>query len=111
MLIKGVEVNVDFTDADIVERIDIGREKLLEETQKLKNSDVKPAEGIRQEFKIIKDFIDYVFGDGKSKEIFGEKNSLNDCLEAFEDIMKAKEEQEKSFYDKVSKYSPDRVER
>ena len=111
MIIKGVEVNVDFTDADIVEKIDIGREKVLEEAQKLKNSDVKPAEGIRQECKIIKDFIDYVFGEETSIKIFGEKNSLNDCLEAFEDIMKAKQEQENSFYEKVSKYSPDRVER
>lgn len=111
MKINGVEINIDFTDADTIEKIEEGSKVVFEEAQKLKNSDLKPAEGIRQECKILKNFIDYVFGDGKSKEIFGEKNSLKDCLDAFEGIIKAREEQTKSFYERVSKYSPDRVER
>ena len=103
--------DIDFTDADLIEKIEIGSKKVFDETERIKNEKFDVAEGIRQECKIIKDFLDYVFGEGTSKELFGDKDSLNLCLKAFEDIINEKERQVKSINDFVSRYSPDRVQR
>lgn len=111
MTINNVKLDADFTDADLIERIEIGSKKVFDETEKIKNEKFQVAEGIRQECKIIKDFLDYVFGEGTSEEIFGDKDSLNLCLKAFKDIINEKEKQVKSINDFVSRYSPDRVQR
>ena len=111
MTINDKNFDVDFTDADLIEKIEIGSKRVFDETERIKNENFSVAEGIRQECKIIKDFLDYVFGEGTSKESFGNKDSLNLCLKAFEDIINEKEKQVKSINDFVSRYSPDRVQR
>lgn len=111
MTINDVKFDVDFTDADLIEKIEIGSKKVFDETERIKNENFQVAEGIRQECKIIKDFLDYVFGEGTSQQLFGNKDSLHLCLKAFEDIINEKEKQVKSINDLVSKYSPDRVQR
>lgn len=113
MKINGIEFDVDFTDADLIERIDEGCKKVDEEAEELrkKQDGLSPAEGIRLECKIIKDFLDYVFGDGTSNKIFGEKNSLKQCIETFEDIIKTRNEQLEKIDNTISKYSPERLKR
>ena len=113
MKINGVEFDVDFTDADLIERIDKGCKKVDEEAEELRKreNELEPAEGIRQECKIIKDFLDYVFGDGTSKKLLGDKNSLIKCIDTFEDIIKARNEQVKSVETRLNKYSPERLKR
>lgn len=113
MLINGVKLDIDFTDAEIVERIELGSKGVFEKAQELekKKTEISIAEGIRQECKILKDFLDYVLGEGTSEKLFGNKNSLNDCLNAYEDIINARESQYTDFQKRVSKYSPDRLNR
>ncbi len=111
MTINGKQFDIDFTDADLIEKIEIGSKEVYEKTKELKGKEYQLAEGIRQECKIIKEFLDYVFGEGVSQELFGNKDSLHLCLKAFEDIINEKEKQVKSINDLVSKYSPDRVQR
>jgi hypothetical protein len=109
LIINGISFDIDFTDADFIEKIETASKKVYEETDKLKNEDYTLAEGIRQECKILKDFLDYVLGDGTSEKLFGKKDSLHLCLKAFEDIIKKKEEQVKSINELVEKYSPERL--
>lgn len=109
MIINDMNFDIDFTDADFIEKIETASKKVYEETDKLKNEDYTLAEGIRQECKILKDFLDYVLGEGTSEKLFGEKNSLHLCLKAFEDIIKKKEEQMKSIKELSEKYSPERL--
>ena len=109
MIINGIEIDIDFTDADVIERIERGREKILERVAELEKEKTEPAEGIRQECKIIKEFLDYVFGEGTSKKIFGDKNSLRDCIKAYEDIFKERDRQLNNLHEVMSKYSPDRL--
>ena len=111
MKINGVEFQIDFTDADILEKIEKGSKEVYEKAEELKSSKTTPAEGIRQECKILKDFLDYVLGEGSSEKIFGNKNSLNECLNAYEDILNARENQYSDFEKRISKYSPDRLNR
>lgn len=113
MVINGVEFDIDFTDADTLERIDTKKKEIdkeVEELEKIKQT-LSPAEGIRQECKIIKEFLDYVLGDGASEKIFGQKNSLNLCLKAFEDIITYGENQYSDMQERMNKYSPDRFKR
>ena len=85
MIINGVELEIDFTDAEIVEKIELGSKEVYDKAEELrKQTGLSPAEGIRQECKILKDFLDYVLGDGTSRKLFGEKNSLQQCVKAFE---------------------------
>lgn len=112
MIINGVELDIDFTDAEIVEKIELGSKEVYDKAEELrKQTGLSPAEGIRQECKILKDFLDYVLGDGTSEKLFKGKDSLNQCLQAYEDIIKAREEQYSNFQARVSKYSPDRLKR
>lgn len=116
MTINGVEINIDFTDADIIERIEKGCENLYNQAEELKNKTgegktYSTAEGIRQECKIIKDFFNYVLGDGTSEKIFKGKDSLNLCLKAYEDIVEMRDKQLDEFNKKVGSYSPDRLKR
>lgn len=111
MTINGVNRDIDFTDADLLERIEEGSKKVYDETEKIRNVNLKIAEGIRQECKILKDFIDYVFGEDTSKEWFGEKDSLHLILQAFTDVINERDKQMNSINELASKYSPERVQR
>ena len=112
MIINGVEFDIDFTDADILEKIENGSKEIYQKAEELKeNKDLSPAEGIRQECKILKDFLDYVLGDGTSEKLFKGKDSLQQCLQAYEDIINARTIQYNEFQARVSKYSPDRLKR
>lgn len=111
MKINGIDFDVDFTDADFIEKMETAMKIVEEKSKELDTKEQSLAEGIRQECKIAKDFFDYVLGEGTSQKLFGEKNSLNECTKALEEILKAKEEQEKEFNNRVSKYSPSRLNR
>ena len=112
MIINGVEFDIDFTDADILEKIENGSKEIYQKAEELKgNKDLSPAEGIRQECKILKDFLDYVLGDGTSEKLFKGKDSLQQCLQAYEDIINARTTQLNEFQARVSKYSPERFKR
>ena len=111
MTINEVKFDIDFTDADFLEKIEKGSKVVYEKTEELKQKEYTLAEGIRQECKILKDFLDYVLGEGTSKKLFEEKDSLHLCLKAFEDIIKERDKQANSINELVTKYSPERVQR
>jgi len=104
MKINGVELEIDFTDADILQRIEDGSKEVYKKAEELKTSETTPAEG-------LKDFLFYFLGEGSSKKIFGNKDSLQQCLNAYEDILRNRDEQYSDITKRVSKYSPDRLER
>ena len=115
MTINGYEMNVDLTDADVIEKIEKGVQNLYEEAEKLKelskDDKITTAEGIRQECKVLKDFFDYVFGEGTSEKIFKGKDSLSLCLKAYEDVIEARDKQYEELNNRVNAYSPDRLKR
>ncbi len=113
MKINNIEFDIDFTEADTIERISEAEKIVQEQNEELiKIYDTLPqAEGIRQECKIAKDFLDRVLGEGTSERLFGNRNSLAECVKAIEDVKIAKEEQENKVNSIISKYSPERLER
>lgn len=113
MTINGKEFDIDFTDADTIERIDFKKKDVESKIEELyqNKKNLAPADGIRQECAIIKEFLDYVLGDGASETIFGNKDSLKLCLNAFKDIVDGMETQQNEMSEIISKYSPDRFKR
>lgn len=114
MTINGVELNnIDFTDANLIERIDEANKEVQNKIEELEKNikNISPAEGIRQECEILKKFLDYVFGEGTSEKAFKNTNSLKDCLQTFEDIINERNKQFDNLQSVIDKYSPDRLKR
>ena len=102
----------DFTDADLLERIEQGRLDVLEKVKKIvEDNTIKPVEGIRQECKLLRDFLDYVFGEGTSENNIKNKNSLRECIKVYEDVFKERDRQLNNLSEVMNKYSPERVQR
>lgn len=114
MIVKilNAELEIDFYDADVMEKI----ENSFEETQKqvqayMQEKTTKTSEVIRGVCKVVFDFFNRVFGEGTDKKIFGTKTNLIDCLKAFEQFVDAKTKQDKELEEISNKYSPNRATR
>ncbi len=112
MKILEKEFEVDFYDAEIMEKIESGMEKVNKAVKEnMQKKQEKTSLVIRKVCSIIFDFFDSVLGEGSSKEIFGNKTSLTICIKAYEDFINAKKEQDQVFEDISKKYSPNRATR
>lgn len=109
MIINEIELDFDIFDVDIAERYENALEKVQEEG--------KPVEGeknsvvIRRQCNSIFNFFDEVFGEGTSKDIFGDRVNLMLCLKAFEEVVEDVAEQTKEAEKLTAKYSPNRAQR
>lgn len=112
MKILEKEFEIDFYDADVMEKIETGMEnvsKVIKENSVAKSQ--KTSTVIRKACNVIFDFFDDVLGEGASKKIFGNKTSLTICIKAYEDFLNAKKEQDQALEDISKKYSPNRATR
>ena len=109
MKINGYELEVDFTDADFVEKIEKYAKKVSEEVELTKPKEMGMAEFIRKECEIVRNFFDNVFGKGTAKKIFGNKYSLSICISTFQQFIEAKLSQQKELEEIINKYSPERL--
>lgn len=68
MKINGVELEINFLDAEFMEKIENYCKKVSEQAEKSKTElkDLTFSQQIKAECKIIKDFFDDVFGEGLS---------------------------------------------
>ena len=110
MNIRGVEIDFNFLDADDIERFEKEAYKVKDECNKQKKETISLSEAIRKECKIINNFFDNVFGQGISEKIFKGKNNLDEHIKAFEDIVRAKIEQQANL-NEFDRYLPNREQR
>ena len=111
MKIKNIEVNFDFLDADDVERFEKEAKKVVEECQNKDKIEMSYAEVIREECNIIENFFDNVFGEGISNKMFNGKKNLKERINAFEDIVNQKNEQQQDLQRTIDRYQPNREQR
>ena len=111
MKINGVELEVNFLDADFMEKLENCCKKVNDQAEKSKKElkDLTYSQQIKAECKIIKDFFDDLFGEGTSEKIFQGKNDLMLCLSAFQDLIEAKAKMQQEMNSLFAKYSPDRL--
>lgn len=108
MILKNVEVEFDFLDADDIEKFELEAKKVIEICEKEENNTLSASENLRKQCKVINEFFDNVFGEGVSKKIFKGKNNLKEHLELFEEIIKEKYKEENQIKSKFNRYQPNR---
>lgn len=111
MEFNGVELELDLLDADVMEEYDKNINKIVDDVKEPTQYEGKSvADQMRIQCGHVKRFFDTTFGEGTSEKLFGEKNNLGDCLEAFgiaSDLAKKENEKTREI---MSKYTPDRVQ-
>lgn len=111
MIIRGIEVDFNFLDADDVERFEQEVEKVKQECEIKGRQQMTYSQTIREECKVIDDFFDNVFGKEIAFKMFKGKNNLEEHIKAFEDIIKEKIEQQKGLQSTFDRYQPNREQR
>lgn len=96
------EVELDFTDADLLDKIDDAYEKIQKEAKELPAAG-KNSEIVRAQIACYDRFFDRVFGDGASREMF-DANSLLKRIEAAEELAKFREAEDHKFNDRLNGY-------
>lgn len=117
MLVNGVELeDLDFMDANIVEKYEFACENVVKDMAEISNKkNLKNSEAIRLECESVFKFFNTVFGEGTDKKVFGDKVNLMVCIKAFEDVKNYQSDKDKEFAEYASKlkskYSPNRAQR
>ena len=117
MKLKNIEVDFSFTDAGCIERLENATKNVKEKAAVKEKENLSLSESIREECKIIDEFIDETFGEGTAEKIFNGKRDLQEHMALFTDIMNAKIETTKTIqnlYDTLeykAKYMPSRETR
>lgn len=114
MIIKDIEVNFSFTDADDIERFENEARKVEEKAKNYEKKEMSTSEAIREECNVIEEFFDNVFEKGISQRLFKGKKDIAEHINLFQDIINAKLEQTKglqNIYDNLDRYIPNRETR
>lgn len=114
MIIKDIEVNFSFTDADDIERFENEARKVEEKAKNYEKKEMSTSEAIREECNVIEEFFDNVFEKGISQRLFKGKKDIAEHINLFQDIINAKIEQTKgmqNIYDNLERYMPNRETR
>lgn len=110
-VIRGEEFEIDFLDADEMERVETAIVH-LEEKNTVKNYEgLTQSQLIRKQCSVIFDFFDEVLGPGAHKRIFKGKCNLVDALTAFEAFVTAKNNSAQELREIRDRYSPNRAQR
>lgn len=109
--IFGEEFELDFLDADEMERVEAAIER-VESRNKIEAYDgMTQSQVIRSQCGIIFDFFDEVFGEGAHDRIFKGKCNLVMALNSFEEFIKAKDSSVSEVKAISDKYNPNRAQR
>lgn len=95
MKILETEIDFDFYDAEQMEKLETNMDKITKEINKIKPEKMKQSQFINKFCTIVEEGFDNIFGEGIAKEIFKEKRNFKLCVQAFRNLVKAREEQER----------------
>lgn len=111
MEFNGVELELDLMDADVMEKFEENLKKIAKNVQKKTQYEGKSnADCLRIQCKHVKEFFDTMFGSGTSDRLFGGKNNLAACMEAFGIAASLAEQENKRTREIMGRYSPARVQ-
>ena len=112
MNIFGVELKIDFFDADQLEVYERENQKVAEDIKEPAQYEGKStADALRIQCRIVDNFFDAVFGDGTAQKIFKGKANIRDHMEAF-GIVAQEAGNARAEFDRIEeKYAPNRAER
>jgi len=102
--INGVELEVEYFDADWMERFEKALEVYGKKGQDMKSFEGSTAEGYRKLCAITNEFFDSVFGDGTAEQLFHGKNDLMEHLKAVDLLIEEKRQAHKEMADLSNRY-------
>ena len=108
--INDVELELDLMDADMAEKYEKAYREMQKDVANIPKN-LSLADSIRKQCKLIFNFFDEVFGEGTSKNIFGNKTNLRECIKAVETLIDHVNKDTEEANKIINKYSPNRVER
>lgn len=108
--INDVELELDLMDADMAEKYEKAYRKMQRDVANIPKN-LSLAESIRKQCKLIFNFFNEVFGQGTSKNIFGNRTNLRECIKAVETLIDHVNKDTEEANKIINKYSPNRVER
>lgn len=109
--IYDAEVELDFLDADEMDRVEAALNRVQSRNATASYDGMTQSQAIRTQCGIIFDFFDDVFGEGTHKRIFGGKCNLAQALSAFQAFNTAKEDSVKEIRAIGDKYNANRAQR
>lgn len=104
------ETDIDFTDADFMEKFEDCYEKMVVESEKVPKVG-KVSEITRAQCKVFNDFYDRLFGDGTSEKMFLGKNSMDMRVKAANSLFDLRNSEQSRYNSMVNKYTPNRKAR
>lgn len=109
--IKGKEFELDLLDADVMEKYEALNAEVLEKVgdgSRYKN--LSTADAMREQIRLIDEFIDGLFGAGTAKDCFGGSNHLGDRMDAFGQISEASNSMQKDVNRITERYGVGRLQ-
>lgn len=104
MKISNIEINFDFLDADNVEKFEEEAKKVIEKTEI--KEEMSYSQALKYECEIVEEFIDNVFGEGISEQIFKGKKNLKEHINVFQELVDEKNKAQEDLQKLYNKYAP-----
>ena len=108
--INDVELELDLMDADMAEKYEKAYRKMQKDVANIPKN-LSLADSIRKQCNLVFCFFDEVFGQGTSKNIFGNRTNLRECIKAVETLIDHVNKDVEESNKIINKYSPNRVAR
>lgn len=104
------EIDIDFTDADFMERFEDCYDKMIKESERVPKVG-KVSEITRAQCRVFDNFYDRLFGDGSSAAMFLGKNSMDMRVNAANSLFNFRNSEQSRYNSMVNKYAPNRKAR
>ena len=112
MIINNVELeDLDLLDADCADRYEEAIEKIKVLANKENYKNLALGDAIREQCKVIFDFVNTLWGEGTDKKLFGNKTNIRTCTEVLELIIENCKKHKEEVDSFKKKYSANRAER
>lgn len=104
------ETDVDFTDADFMEKFENAYEEMMKNIDKTPKTG-KVSEAIRAQIEVFDKFFAYVFGKDAIEKLFLGKASVEMRIEACNSLYDFRNKENQRYNSMVTKYRPNRQQR
>lgn len=106
IVILGKELEGDFFDADFMERYETAtRDMHNKATEARDRKYEKVADAFREQCAVAREYFDRIFGEGTSKDLFGDKMNLRNHMEAIAELTECVAGAKKEINDLTNKYT------
>lgn len=112
MQLKGKEYEFSFSNYETVEKWETAQEELKKDVESIKSKKYeKYSESIKDLCNASRKYIDNIFGEGTSQELFGPKYDYKEHCEVVAEITREVDKQEDDMNKFAAKYSSKRAAR